>query len=118
MVIGGAIGLITSLLGIVDARSKVAFTDADQLRVLRTNMLVLLVMTVAAITFGFIASSKRSGQPAMVIFGVLMIACGVFTFIFDSYFPGVVFAAGGLVSSLGALFSKDFAKPSGSEPAE
>ena len=107
VVIGCVIGIVTSLLGLLDAQSKAAFTDAEVTRVKIWETGKLSAFIVGALIFGLIASGKQSGRQVMVIFGVLLIGCGVFVMLMKSYIPGVIFASGGLISGVGAIVSKD-----------
>ena len=106
---GAIIGIIMGLMGILDARSRVVFTDADALRQMYLNLITMLAVSVAAMVFGLIASGKKSGRIMLIIFGLMVVACGVVVIWLKSYFAGGLFLVGGLVSSLGALFPKDFA---------
>ena len=108
VILGAVIGIVTGLGSLMDTRSRVVFSDPDGLRQMNISMILLLTFSAAAVVFGFIAAGKKSNRIAMVIFGLLIVGCGAGVILQGSYFPGGIFVVGGLVSSLGALLSKDF----------
>ncbi len=107
VIVGVVIGSVMIILGLLDASAKAGFTDAEDTRANVVNMILLLAVMVGALVFALIGTAKRANKALMIIFGILLIPCGVLSILMKSYMPGSFFIVGGLIASVGALFSNE-----------
>ena len=106
VIVGAVIGIVITALGLLDAISKSAFTDSEQTRSRVVDAIKILAVSGAALAFGLVATSKRSSRTTMIVFGALLVPCGILAILLKSYVSGPFFAVGGLIASLGAAFSR------------